>query len=170
MNRNFSKEHMLLTNTKIESESCVWLFATPWTNRPWNSPDQNTGVVSFSLFPRIFPTQGSNPGLLHCRQILYQLSHKVSPRTLEGLAYPFSSRSSWPRNWTRVSCITGRFFTNWTMREAKHTKMCSIKSLVIREIHRVPSEICLSLITKIKNMENNMCWKGCGEIGTLKHH
>lgn len=53
------------------------------------------------------------------------------------------------------------------MREAKHTKMCSIKSLVIREIHRVPSEICLSLITKIKNMENNMCWRGCGENGTL---
>ena len=43
---------------------------------PWNSPGQNTGVGSLSLLQGIFPTQGSNPGLLHCRQILYQLSHK----------------------------------------------------------------------------------------------
>ena len=43
---------------------------------PWNSPGQNTGVGSLSLLQGIFPTQGSNPGLLHCRRILYQLSHK----------------------------------------------------------------------------------------------
>ena len=46
----------------------------------WNSPGQNTGVVSLSLLQGIFPTQGLNPGLLHCRQILYQLSHKGSPK------------------------------------------------------------------------------------------
>ena len=38
---------------------------------PWNSPGQNTGVGSQSRLQGIFPTQGSNPGLLHCRQILY---------------------------------------------------------------------------------------------------
>ena len=43
---------------------------------PWNSPGQNTGVGSLSLLQGIFPTQESNPGLPHCRQILYQLSHK----------------------------------------------------------------------------------------------
>ena len=42
---------------------------------PWNSPGQNTGVGSLSLLQGVFPTQGSNPGLLHCRQFLYQLSH-----------------------------------------------------------------------------------------------
>ena len=47
---------------------------------PWNSPGQNTGGGSISLLQRIFPTQGSNPGLHHCRQILYQLSHKGSPQ------------------------------------------------------------------------------------------
>ena len=46
---------------------------------PWNSPDQNTGVGSLSLLQGIFPTQGSNPGLQHCRQIPYQLSPKGSP-------------------------------------------------------------------------------------------
>ena len=50
-------------------------------HRPWNSPDQNTGLGCCSLLQGIFPTQGSNPGLPHCRQILYQLSHKGSPFT-----------------------------------------------------------------------------------------
>ena len=42
----------------------------------WNSPGPNSGVGSFSLLQGIFLTQGSNPGLLHCRRILYQLSQK----------------------------------------------------------------------------------------------
>ena len=46
---------------------------------PWNSPGQNTGVGSHSLLQGIFSTQGSNPGLPHCRLILYQLSHWGSP-------------------------------------------------------------------------------------------
>ena len=50
--------------------------------------------VAFSFFRGIFPIQGSNPGLPHCRQILYQLSHKGSPRILEWVAYPFFSGSS----------------------------------------------------------------------------
>ena len=41
-----------------------------------DSPGKNTGVGSHSLLQGIFPTQGSNPGLLHCRQILYHLSHQ----------------------------------------------------------------------------------------------
>ena len=45
---------------------------------PWNSPGQNTGGGSQSLIQEIFPTQGSNPGLQHCRQSLYQLSPKGS--------------------------------------------------------------------------------------------
>ena len=46
---------------------------------PWNSPGKNTGMGSHSLLQGIFLTQGSNPGLLHCRQILYHLSHQGSP-------------------------------------------------------------------------------------------
>ena len=68
-------------------------------------------------FSRNLPDPGIEPSLLYCRQILYCLSHKGSPRILEWVAYPFSSRSSQPRNWTRVSCIAGGFFTNWAMRE-----------------------------------------------------
>ena len=49
---------------------------------PWDPPGQNTGVGSLSLLQGIFPTQGSNPGSPHCRQILYQLSHKGSPEDI----------------------------------------------------------------------------------------
>ena len=79
---------------------------------PLNSAGQNTGVGSLSLLQGIFPTQGSNPGLPHCGWILYQLSHKGSPRLLAWVAYPFSRGSSQPRNRTEVSCIAGGFFTN----------------------------------------------------------
>ena len=83
---------------------------------PWNSPGKNTGVGSCSLLQGIFPTQGSNPGLPHCRQILYHLSHQGSPRILEWIIYPFSRGSSWPRNRIGVSCTAGRFFIGWATR------------------------------------------------------
>ena len=77
------------------------------------------GILEWVAFPFSWdlPNPGINPGLPHCRHILYQLSHKGSPRILEWVAYPFSRRSSQPRNRTRVSCITGGFFTNWAIRE-----------------------------------------------------
>ena len=103
------------------SESCSVVSDSLRTHSlysPWNSSVQNTGVGSLSLLQGIFPTQWSNTGLPHCRWILYQLSHKGSPRIPEWVVYTFSSRSSQPKNRTRVSCIAGGFFTNWAMREA----------------------------------------------------
>ena len=47
---------------------------------PWNSPGQNTGVGSLSLLQGIFLIQELNRNLLHCRQILNQLSHKGNPK------------------------------------------------------------------------------------------
>ena len=92
-------------------------FRPPGLYSSWNSLGQNTEVGSLSLLQGIFPIQGSNPDLPHCRWIFYQVSHKGSARILEWVAYPFSSRSSWPRSRTRVSCIKGRFFTNWAIRD-----------------------------------------------------
>jgi len=71
---------------------------------------QEYGVGSLSLLQGIFPTQGSNPGLPHCRRILHQLSHQGSQRMLEWVAYPFSSRASLPRNGTDVYSFAGRIF------------------------------------------------------------
>ena len=102
------------------SESC-WILSGSLKPHgmysPWTSPGQNTGVGSLSLLQGILPTQGSNPGLLPWRWILYQLSHQGSPRILEWIAYPFSRGSSQPRNPTGVSCTAGGFFTNCVIRE-----------------------------------------------------
>ena len=102
-----------LLREKSESESCSVMSVSLQPHglySPWNSPGQNTGVGSLSLLQEIFPIQEWNPGLSHCRWILYQLSHKGSPKILEWVAYPFSSGSSLSRNQTRVSCILGVLF------------------------------------------------------------
>ena len=108
-------------HSESQSESCSVLSDSLQPHglySPWNCPGQNTEVGTLSLLQGIFSTQASNPGLPHCRQILYQLNHSGSPRVLEWVAYPFSSTSSWPRNQTEVACIAGGFFTNWAIREA----------------------------------------------------
>jgi len=65
----------------------------PGTSVHEDSPGKNT-----ALLWGIFPTQGLNPGLSHCKWILYCLSHQGSSRILEWAAYPFSRGSSQPRN------------------------------------------------------------------------
>ena len=50
---------------------------------PWDSPGKTTGVGYHFLLQGIFPTQELNPGLLHCRQIPYQLSYKGSPKNAQ---------------------------------------------------------------------------------------
>ena len=60
---------------------------------PWDSPDKNTEVGCHFLLQGTFPTNGLNPGLLHCRQILYHLNHQGSPNVyLSHFVYPFSCR------------------------------------------------------------------------------
>ena len=108
------------SKVKVKSLSRVRLFATSWTDCTVHGilQAQNTGVGNLSLLQGIFPTQGLNPGLLHYRLILYQLSHKRSPRIIEWVSYPFSRGSSPSRNRTGVSYTAGRFFTNWAIWEA----------------------------------------------------
>ena len=80
------KLHTVFSLVKWVSESHSVVSDSLWPHglyNPCNSPDENTGVGSLSLLQGIFPTQGSNPGLPHCRPILYHLSHQGSPRILE---------------------------------------------------------------------------------------
>ena len=90
------------------------------------SESEGHSVVSDSLRPMDYTVHGifqarilgpfpsprdlPNPGIEPSRQILYQLSHKGSPRIMRWVAYSFSSRSSQLWNRTRVSCIAGDFF------------------------------------------------------------
>ena len=69
---------------------------------PQNSPGQNTGVDSCSLLQGIFPTQGLNPGLPHCRQILYQLSQKGSTIISESKLNKYNQIYLWS------SCLLGQ--------------------------------------------------------------
>ena len=61
--------------------------SSPGSSVRGNSPGKNTGVGCHALLQGIFPTQGLNPGLLHCRWILYCLSHQRSPKEATRRAY-----------------------------------------------------------------------------------
>ena len=84
-----------------------------------DSPGKNTGVGCHVLLQGIFPTQGSNPGLPHCRWILHCLSHQGSLRIWEWVAYRFSRGTSQLRNQTRISYNAGGFSTSWATTEAQ---------------------------------------------------
>ena len=83
-----------------------------------DSPGKNTGVDCHAFLQGIFPTQGYNPGLLHCKGVLYCLSHQGNLRIPEWVPDPFSRGSSWPRSQTRFSCTAGGFSARWATREA----------------------------------------------------
>ena len=80
----------------LVTQSCLTLCdpmdcSTPGSSVDGDSSGKNTGVGAHALLQGSFSTQGSNPGLPHCRQILYQwLSHQGSPQILGWAAYPFS--------------------------------------------------------------------------------
>ena len=96
--------------TESQSESCsVLLDPLQPLYSPQNSPGQNTGVGSLSLLQGIFPDKGTNPGLLHCRQILYQLRYQRSPN-VTGL-YHFKGKRIPPRLW---HCLMANFIFSST--------------------------------------------------------
>ena len=65
-----------VSSSVVFDSETLWTI-TCWLLCPWDSPGKNTGMDCHFLLQRIFPTQGSNPGPLHCRQILYHLSYWV---------------------------------------------------------------------------------------------
>ena len=95
------------------------------------------GILKWVVFPfsrGSSPTQGSNPGLPHCRQVLYQLSHKGKPKntgvgSLSLFQWIFLTQES-----NQVSCFAGGFFTNWAMREALSLRT---KILIVHGINQL---------------------------------
>ena len=59
-------------------------YSPPGSSIHGDSPGKNTGVHCHAFLQGIFPTQGSNPDILHCRQILYHLSPRGSPLSYQG--------------------------------------------------------------------------------------
>ena len=79
--KHLANVHGRLVTMELLVAQGVWLCVTPWAAAarllcPRDSPDKDTGAGWHFLLQGIFSTQGSNPGLLHCRQILYHLSHQ----------------------------------------------------------------------------------------------
>ena len=92
---------------KFYARSVVSDSEIPWTIQytEFSRPESWTGVGNLSLVQEIFPTQGSNPGLPHCGQTLYQLSHKGSPRMLEcSLARVQQIFQTQESNWGLLHC------------------------------------------------------------------
>ena len=67
----------------------------PGSPCPWDFPGKSTGVGCHFLLQGIFPTQGSNPGLLHCRQTLYRLSNQGSPMDVSLNKEMVKDREAW---------------------------------------------------------------------------
>ena len=98
MQINATMKHHL-TPVRVSEVKVAQFCLTLWDPRDCSMPGssvlgdstgQSTGEDSSSLLQGIFPTQGSNPGLPHCRRILYPQSHQRSLRILEWVAVPFS--------------------------------------------------------------------------------
>ena len=106
----------LCTRIKIVTQSCLTLCdpmdcSPPGSLCPWDFPGKNTGVSSHSLLQGIFPTQRLNMGLLHCRRILYHLSHHQRSPTRTRLTF-FTSLTQHPRIF-HLSLSTGYFSANY---------------------------------------------------------
>ena len=103
----------------------------PSAKKAWNPlalESENESVSCSAVSDSLQPMGCSSPG---------SFIHRVfQAGVLEWVAMPFSRGSSWPRNWIRVSCITGRFFTIWVTREAWWT-------LVLRHSHPLPASLQL---------------------------
>ena len=103
-----------------ESESRLVISDSLWPHglySPWDSP-------GCSLLWGIFPTQGWNPGVVHCKGNSLPAEPPGKPKNIRVVTYPFSRGSSWPRDRIGVSCIADGFFTSWATWEVIYVCVC----------------------------------------------
>ena len=112
-------------------------FSTWGSSVHGDSPGQNTGVSCHALLQVIFPTQGSNPGLPHCRQILYWLSHQGKPKdtgvgSLSVLQGIFLTQES---NWGLLHCrkiLNQLSYQKW--KSLSRQTLCDTMNYTVHEI------------------------------------
>ena len=90
---------------------------------PWDSPGKNTGVGCHFLLQEIFWTQGSNPGLLHCRWILYLLNQKVKPGKAE---WRFLPSQGFEETSIRFHCLQDHCGLPGTQTQLEHLEGCYV--------------------------------------------
>ena len=107
------------------TQSCLTLRDAHGQYSPWNSPSQKTGVDSHSLLQGIFPTQEPNRDLLHCGQILYQLSYNVTlvlTKCIQHSAASHHSTASALTPSTHISCLVSRSTLTALHKNKLHSK------------------------------------------------
>ena len=132
-------------------------LATKQLYSPWDSPGQNTGVDSLPLLQGIVPTQGSNPGFLHCRRILYQLSHKGSPKQQLCSSRETSQNTSTLGNFKKVDFLPDSQINSIAVRIGQkypHQIMIS-KSLEIRQMLIKNEIVTLERVQGLENFKGN---------------
>ena len=125
---------------------------------PWDSPGKNTGVGCHSLLLGIFLTQGSNLGLLHCRQILYSLSHWGSPyfSVKSYISNPGSTPSSYEQ-----SC----FYTWILMTQDSITSGRTTVPPSILEALGIPHWFTNKLSSQVQLTPTGFCWAPLFQLG-----
>ena len=143
-------------------QSCLTLCdpkdcSPPGSSVHGDSPGKNTGVVCHALLQGIFPTQGSNPGLLHYRQILYHLSHQGSPplptssatstneKTAVSEKEKVQRKSQYFVPWSNLSLDKAMGFPvvmygceSWTIKKTEHRRIDAFELWCWRRLLRVP--------------------------------
>ena len=111
------------SEVKCKSLSHVWLFVTQWTiqSMEFSRPEYWSGWPSTGDRPN----PGIEPRSPRLQADSFPAEPSGKPKNRAGATYPFSSRSSRPRNWTGVSCIAGGLFTNSAIREAPDVQIYS---------------------------------------------
>ena len=142
---------------KSESERCS-VMSDPLRPHvlysPWNSPVQNTGVLSCSLLQGIFPTQGSNPGLPHCRRILYHWSTREAPSTSNVLQSFWQAKKKKYHYvfWNVLEGLLVLFLgTTILMMKATWAQLIILQSLFWCAIYKLYEKCCGSTEMKMKN-------------------
>ena len=113
-----------------------------------DSPGKNTGVDCHSLLQGIFPTQGLNPGLPHCRWILYHLSHQGSPVCMYAYTFMYCNYSiifvgfCWPPQGVRIwymdvcrASVLGIFIYSCKIEKKICILMQNTECFLLRELH-----------------------------------
>ena len=123
--------------------------------RPWDFPGKNTGVGCHFLLQGIFLTQGSNPGLPHCRQTLYPLSHLDSILKSKDVTLP-----------KKVHLVKAMVFPvvmygceSWTIKKAEHQRIDAFVLWCWRRLLRVPWTARRSNQSILKEISPEIYWK-----------
>ena len=142
-----------------ESRSVVSDSVTHGLYSPWNSPGRNTGVGSCFLLQGIFPTQGSNLGLSHCRRILYQLSHQGSPWHVVNTNFAF---------WNYLEFSPPEFFLicDWLNPQMQNSQIQRADSTAKSYWGTPKASIYIGIMvgTKIEKFRNINVWKDVCQI------